>query len=106
VLREALRVGAKVIVGIPNFAHIRSRFQIFFGGRTPVTPALPYEWYNTPNLHFLSILDFREYCRKVGIHIEAASFMGNRNRVRLWPNLFGRIGIFLLSGGTEKGHAR
>ena len=70
VLRESRRVGRKVIVGIPNFAYIRARCQIFFKGRVPVTPSLPFEWYNTPNLHFLSLLDFIEYCRKQKIVIE------------------------------------
>jgi len=53
VLGEALRVGKEVIIGFPNFAYFKSRFQIFFRGKTPVTPSLPYEWYETPNLHFL-----------------------------------------------------
>src|SRR4030065_1096361 len=64
VLKEALRVGRQVIVGFPNFAHYQARVQIFFRGRTPVTPSLPYEWHDTPNLHFLSILDFIEYCHQ------------------------------------------
>src|SRR5512141_1970841 len=63
-IKEALRVGRKVIVGFPNFCYIVDRFQIFFGGKVPVSSSLPYEWYDTPNLHFLSIADFKEYCRK------------------------------------------
>ena len=63
VLADALRVGKKVIVGFPNFAHYKSRLQMFFRGRAPVTEALPYQWYETPNLHFLSVLDFKKYCR-------------------------------------------
>ncbi len=106
VLKEALRVGARVIVGIPNFAHISSRCQIFFGGRTPVTPALPYEWYNTPNLHFLSILDFKEYCRKSDIPVEASFFIDGSRHVRFWPNLFARVGIFLLSNVAQRNHGR
>jgi methionine biosynthesis protein MetW len=98
ILREALRVGKKVIIGIPNFAHISARCQIFFKGRVPLTPSLPFEWYNTPNLHFLSILDFMDYCRKHGIIIEKARFMNARDMVRLLPNLFALTGIFLLSG--------
>src|SRR4030042_3386468 len=69
-LKEALRVGRKTIVGFPNFVHASARLQIFFRGRVPVTNALPYEWYDTPNLHFLSIADFIEYCRKRNVHIE------------------------------------
>jgi len=97
VLREALRVGKEVIVGLPNFAHYRARLQIFFRGRTPVTPSLPYEWHDTPNLHFLSISDFIGYCQKRNIRIERAAFVGKKRRVKILPNLFGLTGIFLIS---------
>lgn len=101
VLKEALRVGRKVIIGFPNFAHIVSRCQMFFQGRTPVTPSLPYEWHDTPNLHFLSILDFILYCKKSGLRIEKGLFIATEKRVYIWPNLLARTGIFLLSGNHE-----
>jgi len=97
VLQEALRVGKKSIVGFPNFVHFRARFQIFFHGKVPVTPSLPYEWYDTPNLHFLSIADFREYCKKRRIRIEQAEYIAGDRKVKLLPNLFAEIGLFLLS---------
>ena len=97
VLQEALRVGKKSIVGFPNFVHFRARFQIFFHGKVPVTPSLPYEWYDTPNLHFLSIADFREYCKKRQIRIEQAEYVVGDRKVKLLPNLFAEIGLFLLS---------
>jgi len=96
-LKEALRVGKKVIVGFPNFVQASARFQIFFKGRVPVTKALPYEWYDTPNLHFLGIADFKDYCKKRNIRIEDADFIRKNNKVRLLPNLFAEIGLFLLS---------
>jgi methionine biosynthesis protein MetW len=101
VLKDALRVGKKVIVGFPNFAYYRSRLQILFGGRTPVNAALPYQWYETPNLHFLSILDFVEYCREKKIRIEHKGFLGKDQQVQLFPNVFAQTGIFLISGGKE-----
>jgi methionine biosynthesis protein MetW len=102
VLREALRVGRKVIVGFPNFAHYQARLQIFFRGKTPVTPSLPYEWHDTPNLHFLSISDFIEYCRQRKIKLEKAAFVGRRKRIKIFPNLFALTGIFVISnGGTQ-----
>lgn len=101
VLKEALRVGRKVIIGIPNFAHISARFQIFFRGRTPVTGALPYRWYDTPNLHFLSILDFIDYCKKQNIMIEETHFVGTARTVRFFPNLFAQRGIFIVSEGEH-----
>ncbi len=99
VLREALRVGKKVIVGFPNFCHFADRFQIFFRGRVPVTASLPFEWYDTPNLHFLSIADFRDYCAKKHIKIENTAFISTNRRIRFLPNLFAEIGLFLLSIG-------
>ncbi|MFA6142638.1 MAG: methionine biosynthesis protein MetW [Candidatus Omnitrophota bacterium] len=101
VLKDALRVGKKVIVGFPNFAHYASRLQIFFGGKTPVTGALPYQWYETPNLHFLSISDFRSYCRSKDINIEKEIYLGKRKRVKLLPNLFAQIGLFLISNSKN-----
>jgi len=97
VLKEALRVSKKVIVSFPNFAHYFPRFQIFFGGKVPVTRALPYEWYDTPNLHFLSISDFIEYCKKRNIKIEDSVFIRKNRRVKIFPNLFAEIGVFLIS---------
>jgi len=97
VLIDALRVGKKVIVGFPNFAHYKSRLQMFFQGRTPVTGALPYQWYDTPNLHFLSISDFKKYCRLKDINIERSVCIGQARRIPFLPNLFAQTGIFLIS---------
>ena len=97
VLKEALRVGRKVIVGFPNFVHYSARFQIFFKGKTPVTPSLPYSWHDTPNFHFLSISDFIEYCRTKEIEIERSFFVGRNGVVRRFPNLFALSGIFLIT---------
>jgi hypothetical protein len=62
-----------------------------------VTPSLPYEWHDTPNLHFLSISDFIEYCRQRNIKLEKAVFVGRRRRIKIFPNLFALTGIFLIS---------
>jgi methionine biosynthesis protein MetW len=97
VLQEALRVGRQVIVGFPNFAHYRARSQMFFLGKTPVTPALPFQWHDTPNLHFLSILDFVSYCRERKISIDKTAWIGKARRVTVLPNLFAMTGIFLVS---------
>lgn len=102
VLSETLRVGKRVILVFPNFAYYKARFQIFFTGKVPVTPSLPYEWYNTPNLHFLSILDFITHCGKRGINIEKSSFIRKNKLVTLAPNLFAQSGIFLISKNIEK----
>jgi methionine biosynthesis protein MetW len=97
VFKGALRVGKKLIVGFPNFSHYSTRLQMLFSGKVPVTPSLPYQWYDTPNLHFLSISDFRDYCKLRGLKIEASAFFNKDRRVRLLPNLFADQGLFLLS---------
>ena len=96
VIKEALRVGRKVIIGFPNFAHYSARFQMFFRGKAPITPSLPYEWHDTPNLHFLSISDFVEYCHERDIKIRKAFFVGKNGRVVILPNLLALTGIFLI----------
>lgn len=106
VLTETLRVGKQVIVGFPNFCYYRSRLQIFFGGHTPVTPSLPNMWYDTPNLHFLSISDFTEYCRKKHIRIKKSIFIDGDRIVRLFPNLLAQTAIFLLARDNHQEHSQ
>lgn len=96
VLGEALRVGRRVIVGFPNFAFYKARFQLAIMGRTPVTPSLPFHWYDTPNLHFLTIADFVSYCREKKILIERVCATGKKRTVKILPNFFGRSAIFLI----------
>jgi methionine biosynthesis protein MetW len=99
-LREALRVGNRAIVGFPNFAHIGARVSLFFGGRAPMTPSLPYRWYDTPNVRFLSIADFRVFCAEMGFAVEKAAFLSGQEAITFWPNLRALGAIFLLSGGN------
>ncbi|MDD2866724.1 MAG: methionine biosynthesis protein MetW [Candidatus Omnitrophota bacterium] len=100
VLKEALRVGKKVIVGFPNFAYVSARLRLFFSGETPVTPSLPYRWYNTPNLHFLSISDFRNFCEEKNVRILNTYYLGRRHLVRIWPNLFALSAIFVIQSSS------
>lgn len=97
VIEEALRAGKKVIVGFPNFAYWRARLRLFLKGKTPVTYSLPYRWYNTPNLHFLSISDFKEFCSEKKIRICAAYYLGRKHSVKIWPNLFALNAIFVVT---------
>lgn len=96
VIKEALRVGEKVIVGFPNFAYFRARFRLLFRGKAPMTAALPYSWYNTPNLHFLSISDFRDYCKAEKIKILKKYYLGRDSVVRIWPNFFALNVVFVI----------
>jgi methionine biosynthesis protein MetW len=104
-LREALRVGERVIVGFPNFAHIGARISLFFYGRAPMTPSLPYRWYDTPNVRFLSIGDFRQFCVEMGFTVEKAAFLSGREAITFRPNLRALSAIFLLSGENTKGRS-
>jgi len=94
---EALRIGRKVIVGFPNFCDLKSRLQLFFGGHVPVTPSLPYSWYDTPNRHFLSIKDFIRFCGDRGIKIEKNFYLSESGPVRFMPNLTAVNAIFQVS---------
>ncbi len=97
VISEALRVGRKAIIGFPNFAHFKARAMLFFRGKSPIIKSLPYRWYNTPNLHFLSISDFRNYCSEKGIKIIGRHYLGINRIANLWPNLFALNVIFVVS---------
>lgn len=99
VILEALRVGKRVIVGIPNFCHIYGRYQVFFRGKVPVTKELPYQWYDTPNLRFLSIKDFRLFCRKRAIGIVQELAISRNSHIKFLPNVFAHVGIFELTKG-------
>ena len=95
-INETFRVGKKVIIGFPNFAYIKARFDLFFKGLAPVTSSLPYQWYNSPNIHFGSLKDFKTYCVDRNIKIIEAYYLGEKNIVRFLPNIFAVNGIFLV----------
>jgi len=97
VLKEALRVGKQAIISFPNYVYYPARFQIFFRGKVPVTSSLPHEWYETPNLHFLGISNFIEYCTQRKITIKDSVFIRKNKRVRFFPNFFAEIAMFLIS---------
>ncbi|MDJ0855697.1 MAG: methionine biosynthesis protein MetW [Desulfobacterales bacterium] len=102
VLREMMRIGRYGIVGFPNFGHWSLRVGIFFGGRAPKSPALPFEWYNTPNIRVLTIKDFRAFCReeKLRIVTEHHLIMNKWRRrlpARMSANLLAHIGLFVVA---------
>jgi methionine biosynthesis protein MetW len=98
-LEEAFRVGKNVIIGFPNFAHISSRFQLFFKGQTPVTNSLPHLWYNTPNLHFSSISDFEKFIKEHKYKFLKNFFYSNNTVIRFRPNLRALNAIFIVTRG-------
>jgi len=96
VLNQCLRIGKKVIVAFPNFAHISLRFGLFFGGRAPVTKCLPSRWNNTPNIRFLSIKDFELFCKEKEYKIVEKYFISNSKYCHIFPNLFAQQAIFVI----------
>ncbi|MFD1697582.1 methionine biosynthesis protein MetW [Roseibium aestuarii] len=102
VMDNLLRIGKQVIISIPNFAHWRNRMQLGLFGHMPVTKYLPYEWYNTPNIHFCSLKDFGNLCRQLDATVEKAiplDSAGSRISVPapwwIW-NLLANQAVFLL----------
>jgi len=98
VLDELLRVGRKAFVSFPNFAHWRVRLSLLWGGRMPVTRLLPVAWYETPNIHHLTIADFRDHVRERGITVEQVWFLkGDALTGAAAANLRAEHAVFLLS---------
>ena len=105
VLEHMLRIGRRAIVSFPNFGHWNIRLQILLGGRMPRTDNLPYTWYDTPNIHFCTIKDFRALCKVTGARMERAVALNAwgkplRFNAPWWFwNLLGEQAVFLLTRG-------
>lgn len=98
ILAEMLRVGREAIITFPNFGHWRIRGYLGLKGRMPVSSALPYQWYDTPNIHLCTVRDFETHCRERGIRILERQLINRQHHsgllTRLWPNLFGEVAIY------------
>jgi methionine biosynthesis protein MetW len=100
-LNDMLRVGKQAIITFPNFAHWKTRSYLFFKGQMPVSEALPYSWYDTPNIHLCTFRDFEALCQKLDIKIlnrlavdddQQGSFL-----MKYLPNLMGEVAIYRVS---------
>ena len=98
VLREMLRVGRRVIVAFPNYGHWRVRLSLLFGGRAPKTDLFPYAWYESPNIHFLTVHDFEDLATLERLAIERRYFLSGGRRLTLLPNLLAEVAVYLVSG--------
>lgn len=102
IIRSMLHIGRKGIVTFPNFSHWENRRQLFFTGKAPVSPQLPYQWHDTPNIRVITIKDFRVYAREVGFTILREIAINTKNndksgrRIRFLTNLRATYGIFLI----------
>ena len=94
ILKKMLRVGERVIVSFPNFGHYTVRLAHLLSGRAPRTELFPYDWYNSPNLHFLTVDDFIQLCRDQQWCIEREVFLRKNREVRSMPNLLAEVAVF------------
>lgn len=97
VLKHLLRIGGRAFVSFPNFAHWRVRLSLLWGGRMPVTRLLPERWHDTPNIHHLTVDDFRAFLFERGVAVERAWFLAGEGRTGpATANLLAEHAIFLL----------
>lgn len=96
VLREMLRVGRRAIVAFPNFGHWAMRWSLLRTGRAPKTRLFPYEWYESPNIHFVTVHDFEELIRREGLIIERRYFLAGHRKVTFMPNLRAEVAVYLV----------
>ena len=107
VVSELVRIGRRAIISFPNFGYWKVRWRLLAGGRMPQTDALDYEWYETPNIHLCTILDFTDMCRRLGVRIDRRITLDHRGRSGLFQragvvaNLFSEQAVFLLRSDTE-----
>lgn len=97
-LDEMLRVANEAIITFPNFGHWSCRFYLLFKGRMPMSEALPFSWYDTPNIHLCTFKDFEALCYDKGIKVINRTVVDNELKdswaVRLWPNMLGQVAIY------------
>lgn len=93
IIHEMLRVGKEGIVTFPNFGHWKNRLQIL-RGHMPVSPTLPYEWFDTPNIHLCTLNDFEQFCHQHSVHILERRVMTGSQQTNFAPNLFGMLAFY------------
>lgn len=100
VLRGMLRVGRRAIVAFPNFGHYSVRLSTLRTGRAPKTKLFPYEWWDSPNIHFFTVQDFEALAQKEGWRVERRIFVSGQRQVTHFPNLLAEIAVFLVGAGS------
>jgi methionine biosynthesis protein MetW len=97
VIADMLRVGREAIVTFPNFGYWKHRVQIAFGGRMPVSSDLPYQWFDTPNVHLCTVADFEAFCRARGHTINSRRVLNHEREQALFPNLMGTLALYRIT---------
>ena len=96
VLREMLRIGRHAIVAFPNYGHWTVRLSLLLTGRAPRTKCFPHEWYDSPNIHFLTIHDFEKLARQQGWTVERKIFLSGQRFSTFFANLMAEVAVFLV----------
>ncbi len=99
VIAEMLRVGREAIVTFPNFGYWKHRLQIAVSGKMPVSDDLPYQWYDTPNVHLFTINDFEAFCRARQYRVLNRRVLAGANEALLLPNLTGSLALYRFKRG-------
>lgn len=94
ILRDLTRVARQAIVSFPNFGYWKNRLQIALHGHMPVSERMPYQWYNTPNIHLCTLNDFEHLCHQNQIHVLERAVMMADKRVEFLPNLLGSLAFY------------
>jgi methionine biosynthesis protein MetW len=100
VIRSMLRVGRRAIVAFPNFGHYSVRLSTLRTGRAPKTGLFPYDWWNSPNIHFFTVLDFEELVEREHWRVERRIFLHGQRQVTMFPNLLAEIAVFLVTASS------
>jgi len=101
IVREILRVGREGIVTFPNFGYWKNRLQVA-AGHMPVSDNLPFEWFETPNIHLCTIADFERFCAGRGVKILERKVLTDDRRVTWWPNLRGALAVYHFGNGDTR----
>ena len=96
IVQEMLRVGREIIVTFPNFGYWRNRLQIAGGGHMPVSKDLPYQWFDTPNVHLCTINDFDLFCKNYKITVIERKVITDGKEMSFMPNLLGNLAMYRL----------
>ncbi|MFW5996710.1 MAG: methionine biosynthesis protein MetW [Verrucomicrobiota bacterium] len=104
-VEEMVRVGKRGIITFPNFGYWRIRWKFILSGNMPITESMPYEWYDTPNIHNLTLKDFRFFCRRFGITILSSTYFSSLNNGKsrihsFLPNCTAAYGLFVVTKGN------
>lgn len=94
ILRDLTRIAKQAIVSFPNFGYWQNRLQLLLGGHMPVSERMPYQWYNTPNIHWCTLQDFDQLCAQNNIRVLERAVMTGEKRVDWLPNWLGSLAFY------------